>query len=184
MDHVLPRQVAADNSTERTSIEERCGEETAYDLGSAVARKGRETHGLGEGAASKPPNQLLGTGSVELLAEKTSKAGVVRDEETAWQLRRLSGEEQQVANTQLNSEKLLGCAGASGFPVAQLEHEGSDDTEDRSSLDLPQVAGNLSPRMVAIPEASSASLVVELNIDQVGGALKGFAKPKGRRAST
>ncbi|XP_027122139.1 uncharacterized protein [Coffea arabica] len=59
-----------------------------------------------------------------------------------------------------------------GYPKTGFEQEEHEDMDDTWATDFPQVAGNLSPRMVVVPETSSASLVVELNIDHPGdGAL-------------
>ncbi|XP_071922584.1 uncharacterized protein [Coffea arabica] len=50
------------------------------------------------------------------------------------------------------------------------------------TIEISQVAGDLSPRMVVVPEPSSASLFVELNIEHPGDAGKGLRTSKGRGA--
>lgn len=60
--------------------------------------------------------------------------------------------------------------------------ENSDVSDEGEEVDLPLVARNLSPRMVAMRELDLASTLLELNIDSLDGKDKKGRKGKGLRA--
>ena len=62
--------------------------------------------------------------------------------------------------------------GGQDATIAELHQEGSDGSEAERDLELPQVAGNLSPRLVATREVHLNNSLMELNIDSVSGNAK------------
>ena len=62
----------------------------------------------------------------------------------------------------------------------ELNKEGSDVSVDEIVIELPLVAGNLSPRFVVMLEENLDNSLMGLNINSVGGNAKNGRKARGK----
>ena len=137
------------------------------------------------GACGRPADELVDanlSAMVTLVEEVIDRATDSVIQDTA---ERVMAEEMEVAEQgeQQRSDNVIGPLQQPSIVATDRScDQGDDDGVDGRSIDLPKDAGNLSPRMVIVPEPSSASLIVGLNIEHPGAAGKGHKTTTGRGA--